>query len=158
MKRAIIGVLAKALGYDSVSADGFLTSGGSLGNLTALLTARRVKAPEKPTSDLAMLVSSEAHYCIARSMRLMGFPEEGVVALPTDAELRVRPETLQTTLEEATEHGLQVIAVVASACSTATGSFDPIGAMADFCESLDLWLHVDGAHGGVAIFSKLHRQ
>jgi L-2,4-diaminobutyrate decarboxylase len=37
--------------------------------------------------------------------------------------------------------------VVASACSTATGSFDPIAPIAEFCRERDLWLHVDGAHG-----------
>ena len=43
--------------------------------------------------------------------------------------------------------GRKVLGVVASACTTSTGSFDPIDAIADFCEARDLWVHVDAAHG-----------
>ncbi len=157
MERAVMTVLSRALGYDPDCADGILTSGGSLGNLTALLTAWRVKAPDKPSSQLAIMVSSEAHYCIARAMRLMGFRDDGLVALPIDDQYRVRENGLQAAMNEAISNGLQVIAVVASACSTATGSFDPIESMAAFCQSHNLWLHVDGAHGGAAVFSEKHR-
>ena len=50
-----------------------------------------------------------------------------------------------------------MIGVVASACSTATGAFDPLEAIADFCEGAGLWLHVDGAHGASVAFSDRHR-
>ena len=50
-----------------------------------------------------------------------------------------------------------MIGVVASACSTATGAFDPLEAIADFCEAAELWLHVDGAHGASVAFSDTHR-
>jgi L-2,4-diaminobutyrate decarboxylase len=50
-----------------------------------------------------------------------------------------------------------VIAVVASAGSTATGAFDPLDEVADFCAAHDLWMHVDGAHGASAVLSDTHR-
>ena len=41
--------------------------------------------------------------------------------------------------------------VVANACATSTGLYDPIDAMGDFCIENDLWFHVDGAHGAAAL-------
>jgi len=49
------------------------------------------------------------------------------------------------------------MAVVANACATSTGLFDPLDEMADFCEKNKLWFHVDGAHGAVALLSPKHK-
>lgn len=47
--------------------------------------------------------------------------------------------------------------MVASAGSTATGAFDPLEAVADFCSEHGLWLHVDGAHGAAVCLSPRYR-
>ena len=49
------------------------------------------------------------------------------------------------------------MAVVATAGSTATGSFDDLEAIGRACEERGLWLHVDGAHGASALLSAAHR-
>jgi L-2,4-diaminobutyrate decarboxylase len=53
--------------------------------------------------------------------------------------------------------GRRVAGVVASVCSTATGVFDPLVEIADFCQAHGLWLHADGAHGAAAALSPRHR-
>jgi L-2,4-diaminobutyrate decarboxylase len=53
--------------------------------------------------------------------------------------------------------GRRVVAVVASAGSTATGAYDPLEAIADFASAHGLWLHVDGAHGACAALSTAAR-
>jgi len=47
--------------------------------------------------------------------------------------------------------------VVATAGSTATGSFDDLEAIGTLCDARGIWLHVDGAHGASAILSPAHR-
>lgn len=158
IERLVMKAAARQMGFGE-GADGVLTSGGTLANLTALLTARSVKAPssvwqEGHREKLALMVSEEAHYCVDRAVRIMGWGEGGIIKVPADSRYRMRPELLEEYLQRAKEEGKTVIAVVGSACSTSTGSFDNLDVIAAFCEKHSLWFHVDGAHGGALCFSK----
>lgn len=161
MERRVIEFMGRALGLPAGS-DGVLTHGGSLGNLTALLAARQARAGHDVWSEgqrepLAVLVSEQAHYSVARAVQCMGWGAEGAVAVPTDPEFRLDASALEERLRAAQGAGRRVIAVVASCCSTATGSFDPLPEIADFCAEHGLWLHVDGAHGASLALSRTHR-
>lgn len=161
MERRVIEWLSSQAGLPA-AASGVLTHGGSLGNLTALLAARQAKAgydvwTEGQREPMAVLVSTQAHYCVARSVQVMGWGAAGAAAVPTDARFRLRPEELETALRRCADAGRQVLAVVASSCSTAAGSFDPLHEIAAFCADHDLWMHVDGAHGAsLALSERLH--
>jgi L-2,4-diaminobutyrate decarboxylase len=152
--------MARQLGWDG-SAGGVLTSGGSLGNLTALLAARQAKlgswsAGTEAGALPALLVSAESHYCVSRAAQVLGWGEGGVIRVPVDAEHRMRPELLPELYERARAAGRRPIAVVASSCTTSTGAFDPLPELAAFCGEQDLWLHVDGAHGASHSLSERH--
>ncbi len=163
IERLVIQCFTEALGYDS-EGDGFLTSGGTLGNLTALLTARKVKVDsniwEEGSSGekLAVMVSSEAHYCIDRAARIMGLGSDGILLIETNEDFQMKTELLELIFQEATEKGLKVFSIIGSACSTATGSYDNLEAIAEFAAKRDLWFHVDGAHGAPVIFSGKYKQ
>ncbi len=162
MERFVVQAAARQFGMGD-GADGFLTSGGTLGNLTAMLAARSIKAPGDVWVDgnqqlLAVLVSDQAHYCIDRAARVMGWGKDGVILVPTDAAFKMRTDQLDSCLEQAATNGRKVIAVVGSACSTATGSFDDLVAIGEFCRHNDLWFHVDGAHGAAASFSSKYKR
>ncbi len=161
MERAVLRRLAHRIGLPS-TADGVLTSGGSLGNLTALLAMRQCQsdawAEGQPAEGrLAVLVSEEAHYCVDRAAKIMGWGERGVVAVPADKDFRLRAAGLEPALAEAKAAGLVVLGVVANAGATATGTIDPLHEIADFCERHGLWLHVDAAHSGAFVFSSSAR-
>ena len=156
VERAVIDWMARKLGMPA-GAGGVLTSGGSLGNLTALLAARQSRAVAGDLRPPAFLVSEQAHYSVARALRTMGLGEASCVPVPVDNAYRLCPEALPTCVARAKDNGLRPIGVVGSACTTATGSYDPLEAIAAFCEANDLWMHVDAAHGGAACLSGRYR-
>lgn len=161
LERLVCQIVARQMGFGE-AADGVLTSGGTLANLTALLTARSIKASERvwekgQKRQLALMVSEEAHYCVDRAVRIMGWGEAGIIKVPANDRYEIRTDLLDEYLQQARAEGKEVIAVVGSACSTATGSFDDIPALADFCDKHDLWLHIDGAHGAATVFSERYR-
>lgn len=160
-EHSLLQAVGKAMGLGEGSG-GFLTSGGTLANLTALLTARasRVEGDvwqEGSRQRLALMVSEEAHYCVDRAARIMGWGAEGIIKVPSDEAFRIRTDLLEAYYQQAVEQGIEVIAVVGSACSTAVGAFDDLAALADFSEKHGLWFHVDGAHGAALVFSPDHR-
>jgi L-2,4-diaminobutyrate decarboxylase len=161
LEKIATDMLCNKIGYNNDSA-GFMTSGGTLANLTALLTARSVVVKEDVWENgmqgkLGIMVSEKAHYCIDRAARIMGLGADGLIQLPVNEQFQVDIDQLETKLLIAREKGIQVYAIVASSCSTSTGSYDNLRAISKFAKKHKLWLHVDGAHGGAAIMSKKYR-
>ncbi len=163
IERAVVGWMTSTLGMPA-SASGVLTSGGSLGNLTALLAARQARAgydawsePGRDQPPLAVLVSSAAHYSIARAVRILGWGDGGAIPVAVDRAQRMSPRALDEAAAAAVERGVRVVAVVASAGSTATGAFDPLDELSAVARARGLWLHVDGAHGASMALSPTRR-
>jgi L-2,4-diaminobutyrate decarboxylase len=156
MERVSLRWMADKLGFPAGS-DGVLTSGGSLGNLTALLVARAAARAQHGERPLAIVTSKQTHYCVARAAAIMGLGEEGFVPVAVDERFRLDPADLSRALDEVERRGRAPLAIVASACSTATGAFDPIGPIADIAAARGVWLHVDGAHGASAAIAKRYK-
>ncbi len=157
MERWLIERIAEKFGFGS-DAGGFMTHGGTLANLTGLLAARARQCPDAwqsgEPSNLAVMVSSQAHYCMDRAARVMGWGEGGVIQVPCNDRFRMDVLLLEESLAKATAAGKKVIAVCGTACTTSTGSIDDLRAIGQFCQRQKLWFHVDGAHGGAVAFSE----
>lgn len=161
IEKIVISTIAKSIGYDENS-DGFLTSGGTLANLTALLAARQLMSEKNIWENgvkekLAVMVSEEAHYCIDKAVQIMGLGLEGVIKIPVNDKFEMDTSLLETHYQKAKKEGLKVMAVVGSAPSTSTGVYDRLTQISAFCKKYGLWFHVDGAHGGAAVFSDKYK-
>ncbi|HUJ57097.1 MAG TPA: pyridoxal-dependent decarboxylase [Kofleriaceae bacterium] len=158
---AVVDWMCAKLGM-APGAGGVLTSGGSLGNLTALLAMRQARAGFDAWSGgasagppLAVIVPGDAHYSIARALRIMGWGDRGAIAATLDAHHRMTAAAVREALAAAGDR--RVIGIVASAGSTATGAIDPLDELAELAAERGLWLHVDAAHGGGLALSARHR-
>ncbi|TLF44105.1 pyridoxal phosphate-dependent decarboxylase family protein [Maribacter aurantiacus] len=161
IERVVTNVLCEKIGWNA-DARGFLTSGGTLANLTALLTARKAILKEDvwnagTSSALGIMVSEEAHYCVDRAARIMGLGEKGIIKIPCTESYQMDTSVLEEKYQEAKAKGITIFAIVGSAPSTATGMFDNLEAIGSFAEQQGLWFHVDGAHGGAGVFSKKYK-
>jgi len=126
---------------------GILTSGGSMANFSAVVTARHVKLG-RDFLDGTYYVSAQTHASVTKAASLAGFSGRNLRIVPTDRELRLDPDALGELIETDRRAGLRPFLVVASAGTTNTGAIDPIDAVADIAAEHELWLHVDGAYGG----------
>ncbi|OKI67314.1 pyridoxal phosphate-dependent decarboxylase family protein [Micromonospora sp. CB01531] len=161
IERRLIGWTAGRLGLGS-TADGVFTSGGSQSNLQALLLAReeacaRHGAGRELLPRLRVLVSAAGHFSVRKSADLLGLAPEAVVAVPTDAGRRMRPEAVRRELDRCRQAGGVPMAVVATAGTTDFGSIDPLPELAELCAIDRVWLHVDAAYGCGLLVSPTRR-
>lgn len=150
IERTVIRWLASAVGCTGFT--GSLTLGGSSANLMGLCMAREAKAPANLTGVRGGVIycSAEAHMSIPKAAALLGLGHNAVRLIAVDEAFRMLAEDLRRAISLDLRNGKVPVAVVASAGTTATGSIDPLTAIADICNEFGLWLHVDGAYGALA--------
>ncbi|MCJ7832676.1 MAG: aminotransferase class V-fold PLP-dependent enzyme, partial [Actinobacteria bacterium] len=145
MEQSVIDWLISLFGYPS-DARGILTSGGSMANFAAVVTARRAKLPEDFLGGV-LYVTEQTHASVAKAASLAGFPRRAVRSVPV-RDYRMNVDELRVMIRDDRAAGHRPFMVVASAGTTNTGSVDPIAEVSELCELEGLWLHVDGAYGG----------
>ena len=133
-------------------AGGVFVSGGTAGNLSALVAARwrwRSRAEGRFDATRGVVIaSSGAHSSVAQAARVM---DADVVLVPAGARGEMRADALRSTIESLGDDLRRVFAVVATAGTTNVGVVDDLAGAADAAASLDTWFHVDGAYGGAAL-------
>ncbi|HKY32456.1 MAG TPA: aminotransferase class I/II-fold pyridoxal phosphate-dependent enzyme [Candidatus Polarisedimenticolia bacterium] len=143
------------VGYPA-AAGGFLTTGGSLANLSAVITAREEKLGEAVTSGV-VYVSDQTHHSVARAARLAGIPPGRVRSLPGDESGRLDAGRLREAVAADRRRGLRPFLVCGNAGTTNTGAVDDLEALACAAREEGLWLHVDAAYGGFFMLTERGR-
>jgi L-2,4-diaminobutyrate decarboxylase len=156
IEHQVVGWLSRLAGYGE-GAGGTMTSGGTEANFTAMLAARNSAVPDAwedgVGADPPFVVYGEhAHYAVTRAIGQLGIGRRRGVAIAS-RNFKIDFDLLVTTLDRLRDEGKRVMAVVATAGTTATGSFDDLEAIGSLCEERGIWLHVDGAHGASALLS-----
>ena len=161
---AMVDALGQRIGWPAGQFSGLVTHGGSIANLTALLTAHNVQLPGAWEAGIpsggrppVMLVQADAHYSVSRSAGVLGLGTNQVVRVGLDARRRMDPQQLDDCLRRLRADNQPIVAVTACACATPIGAFDPLDQIAEVCRRHEVWLHVDAAHGGSACLSARHR-
>lgn len=145
--------LLKIFGFPVVKGGGIFTSGGSMANLTAIVTARRIKCGDD-FSKAVIYLSDQAHSSNIKAIRILGFKKEQIRIIPTDQEFKFGINKLKNAIAKDRLEGWQPFCLIATAGTTNTGTVDPFVSIATICKQEDIWFHIDGAYGGAAILAK----
>ena len=141
------------------SSSGLLVSGGSMANYAALSVARNVKAGYDirteglKENNLVFYASTEVHSCNTKAIELLGLGTKGLKKIAINDDYTINIEALKNQITEDKANGLQPVCVIGTSGTVNTGAIDNLNAIADICEKENLWFHVDGAIGAIAMLS-----
>jgi len=159
VERQVVDWCKEIYGFPA-SSSGLLTSGTSMGTLIAAAVARGAAAPDVRAAGLAGLrrrlvgyASAEAHCSVAKAFETLGLGSESLRVVPVDAALRMETTELERMIAADRADGLQPFMVTATVGTVNTGAIDDLEAIAEACRRESLWMHVDGAFGGLAILA-----
>ena len=148
LENLLIRWMIDLMGFPA-SAVGNLTSGGSISNLIAVVTARESRQLKAKDFHKAVIyLSSEAHHSNQKALRISGLGEAITRYIPLDDQLKMDVDALKGSIQEDTSQGLIPLMIIASLGTTGTGVVDPIEEMAWVAKRFNIWFHVDAAYGG----------
>lgn len=146
-----------------INSSGLLVSGGSMANFTALTVARNVKLnydvrTEGITSKMAgkciVYASSEVHSCNQKAMEILGMGGNSLKKITVNIDYTININALKTQIKTDRENGLFPFAVIGTSGTVNTGAIDDLNALSEICKEEDLWFHVDGAIGAIAVIAE----
>jgi len=155
VERLTIDWIRQILGFNA-EAGGLFVSGGSMANLAALAAARQTK--DCSSGRLRIYASSETHFSIVKAAALLGIGRENVCHIAVDQRFRIRTDDLVVKITADLEAGCVPLCVVANAGTVNTGAVDPLAEIREIANRFQLWMHVDGSYGALAILAKSARE
>lgn len=148
MENMLIKWMCQVMGYPENSS-GNLASGGSIGNLIAIVTARDFKKIEPQNIPNSVIyLTSQVHHCVQKAIRIAGLNQAQTTYIPVDQHFKMDTNALRTQIQKDLAEGKKPFLLIGSAGTTDVGAIDPLEELADIAEEHDLWFHVDGAYGG----------
>ncbi|MBK9124038.1 MAG: aminotransferase class V-fold PLP-dependent enzyme [Chloroflexi bacterium] len=147
LENMLLRWMGEMVGYPADAA-GNLTTGGSIANLTSVVTARDAHGLKpKDYARSVVYLSGERHHSIDKALRIAGFTEVVMRLIDMDAAYHMRPDALAAQIDADRQAGLNPWLVVANAGATNTGAVDPLTEIGQIAHDRGLWFHVDGAYG-----------
>ena len=142
----IISWFNNLVGFPTKSG-GYLTTGGSMANWSAIVTARRARLGDD-FRRATIYTSNQSHHSVIKAAVLAGFPEANVRLISCDDTYRIDSQELQSQIDTDRHSGFTPFLIAGHAGTTNTGAVDPLEDLAEICKSEQLWLHIDAAYGG----------
>ena len=161
VERAAARWLMELIGFPTDGSMGLLTTGGSVASLIGLAAARhraavedgwnvRAEGLQRGRRPLVLYATEQGHSCLQKAAELLGLGAEAVHRVAVDGQFRMDVLALRAAIAADRAAGQRPFCVAASAGSAGVGAIDPLSELADLCAAERLWLHVDGAYGGMA--------
>ena len=142
--------------------EGVIQDTASTASLVSLITARELKTDFKSNyegvpNNLRVYCSKETHSSVEKAMAIAGMGRNNLVKIAVDSEQRLSVSLLEEAIKEDIREGLKPCAVVVALGTTGTLAIDPLKEIAKVASNYDLWLHIDAAYAGTALFLPEYR-
>ncbi len=155
---------------------GIITSGGSLANVSALLSARNKALLQAETDkdilykestfallhkqgyrDMVLIGTQLMHYSFKKAASVLGLGTNNLLHVQHDNKGRMILSDLEAKVEHCRKNRLLIIAIVGIAGSTERGNIDPLPEIGQVAARHGIHFHVDAAWGGALIFSDKYK-
>ena len=154
MENMLTDWMASIIGYPSTSG-GNLTSGGSIANLTGIVSARDAAGIKGKDIEMTVVYMTEqVHHSVDKALRISGMNECVKRYIPLDENFRMNPVILEESINKDLKENLIPWIIIASAGTTNTGSVDPADLIGDIAARYKLWFHIDAAYGGFFVLTE----
>ena len=156
LESTVIRWFCDMVGFDTGSG-GFLSSGGSIANLSAVVAARTEHLGDQLARG-TLYLADQTHHSVAKAALLAGLPRGNLRTVPVDRHFRVRIDALRDRLRRDRAAGWRPFLIVGNAGTTNTGAVDDLVGLADLATEAGVWLHVDAAYGGFFLLTRRGRR
>ncbi|MFK8104598.1 MAG: aspartate aminotransferase family protein [Saprospiraceae bacterium] len=154
MENMLLRWMCDLIGFPK-TALGNLTSGGSIANLTAIVTARDCKRITPKRIEVSVIyLTEQAHHSVQKAIRIAGLNEAILRYIPVDDRFRMDTVALEKNIAKDKAAGLNPFLVIASAGTTDTGAIDAMDKISELAVANDMWFHVDAAYGGFFLLAE----
>jgi len=158
MQQALLKWLGNFLGY-SGEFGGDITSGGSIANLTAIVTARDAfKIQPEDIKKTTVYYSAHAHHSVTKALHIAGMQYCQQRSISCNDDFSINLTELNNAILQDKKEGLKPWLIVGNAGTTDTGTVDDMHGMADSAAEHNCWFHVDGAYGAAFALCDLGKQ
>jgi len=159
VERQITRWMCELFGFPA-SASGLFVTGTSMANLIAVLVSRdaalgsavRRTGVSDSSFKLKAYASHQVHGCIGRALDFAGLGSDQLRLIPCDSG-RMNLRALAEAIAEDRAAGDKPFLVVGTAGTVDTGAVDDLDGIANLCRHEQLWFHVDGAYGALAMLA-----
>ncbi|HEY4074120.1 MAG TPA: pyridoxal-dependent decarboxylase [Herbaspirillum sp.] len=142
-------------------ASGVFVTGTSTANLIGILVARRKMlgvavreyGVQTAAQHLTAYASTAAHGCVKQAMDVAGLGEEMLRRIPINPDGTIHLPSLSAQIAADRAAGLQPFAVIGNAGTVDMGAIDDLSAIADIAQRENIFFHVDGAFGAMAMLA-----
>ena len=134
------------------TSSGIFLSGGSMANLTAIATARKILLDNK-AEHATIYYSDQTHSSMEKGLKILGFRKDQMRPIQTSSQFTIDTDVLEEAIQNDIDKGLQPLCIVGNAGTTNTGAVDDLNRLSAISKQYNAWFHIDGAYGAAAILS-----
>lgn len=141
---------------------GLLVSGTSIATIIALKAARDqacdyTSRQTGPAAGLIGYTSAQTHSCVAQAFDVLGLGRDALRQVPVNAAFEMDLDVLREMIADDRAAGLSPFVIIGTAGAVNVGAIDDLDQIADIAATEDMWFHIDGAFGAMAILSERMR-